>query len=101
MKRVRGSRRNKIDKAIREAGYIRTYSTKSYNINRTIKVEPGLDLLRLAENMGKDKINDRRSFAKRYRDNNGISIDIATEIIEYLNKNHNSNLKINFDDYYS
>ena len=97
--RIRGMRRKKIESAIREAGFIRTYSTNSYSKNLRVKQEPSLDLMRLADEMGRDDIKEKRSLCKDIREFGGIKMAIAKEIIEFININYNSNLKIKFDDY--
>ena len=97
--RIRGVRRKKIESAIREAGFIRNYSTNSYCKNLRIKTEPSLDLMRLADEMGRDDIKEKRALCKDIREFGGIKIFIAKEIIDFLNLNYNSNLKIKFDDY--
>ena len=100
MMRVRGTRRNKITEAIRNAGYLKEYSEKQNNVRkRSSKEHLELDLCKLAENMGMDNKVKQRNFAKNFRETGGIPMKIAKVVIAFLNENHDSQLKIRFDDY--
>lgn len=97
--RVRGSRRKKIEEAVKQAGYIRSYSTNARTKIYRINQEPDFDLTKLAGEMGISDIEDKKIFCKKFRDKKGISLDLAKKIIKFLQDTHNINLKIHFSDY--
>lgn len=93
--RVRGSRRKKIEQGVLDAGYIFQYSSNSYLENLRINKSQRVDIARLADNM---KI-DRKSMSKNFNDRNGIRLDLAKDIINFLHVNHDINLNLKFSDY--
>lgn len=99
--RVRGTRRKKIENAIRQAGYERQYATKSYITRSRVNKIPELDVMKLAEAMGRKEKEQKRYFSQRLRNVNGIPLEFAEELIKFLKENHNINLNIQFSDYNS
>ena len=84
--RVRGSRRKKIEEGVRKAGYIKIYSSKSYSNDFCIKTSPEIDPMKLAESMGIHDIEKKRILSKRLRNKDGLPLDTARLIIDFLEK---------------